>query len=166
MASLLSRPLDLFYFIYFVTHIPPTLLFDLHLILPIFEFFGNINQSYKEKFNDPLFVNTPLWFYTCIYFEFFIQLPFFVYAIIGLWKDSTNIRIPLLAYSAHVVTVSSICLSVIYFGNHEGLREDQRKFLLGAYFPYFIIPLICLIDSFSKIQRLITSNVTLEKKHK
>ncbi|CAG8552411.1 5776_t:CDS:2 [Diversispora eburnea] len=124
-----------------------------------------------DNFRDPLFVNTPLWFYVCIYFEFFIQLPFFVYAIIGLWKDSANIRLPLLAYSVHVVTVTTICLSVIYFGDHEGLQEDQRNFLVAAYSPYFFIPLICLIDSFLKIQQLITaavnvsSSVTLEKKH-
>jgi hypothetical protein len=37
------------------------------------------------------------------------------------------------------------------FGNNEGLSESQRNFLLVAYTPYFVLPLIMIIDSYKQL---------------
>jgi len=156
MTSIISRPLDLVFFIYFVTHIFPTMFLDSYLaLIPLTpDFLKSINQWYTEKFNDPLFVNTPNWFRGFANIELFFHLPFFFYVSIGLWKDTTSIRLPMLVYSSHVTTTTFVCLVELLFTKHKGLTDSQRNLLISFYLPYFLIPLVCMINSFSRIRTM------------
>ncbi|RIB21148.1 transmembrane protein 6/97 [Gigaspora rosea] len=165
MASLFSRPLDLVYVIYFISHIIASVLIDTY---PLHKSFApsvltSLNQWYIENFNDPFFVKSPTWFISCLYMEALL-IPLMVYLTIGLLKDNSSVRLPMLIYSAHVSTTTFECLSELFFGDHEELLKNQRNLLLSFYFPYFMIPFICLIDSFFRIRTI--ESVALQKKNK
>ncbi|EXX71258.1 hypothetical protein RhiirA5_272897 [Rhizophagus irregularis] len=166
MTSITSRPLDLIFFVYFVTHIFPTIFLDSYLVLsPLApNFLKSINQWYTENFNDPFFVNSPIWFKGFAHIEFLIHLPFFFYVSIGLWKDTATIRLPMLIYSSHVTTTTFTCLVELLFNEHGGLTNSQRNLLIFFYFPYFLIPLVCMINSFNRIRMV--ENLTSQIKNK
>ncbi|CAG8827898.1 28689_t:CDS:2, partial [Dentiscutata erythropus] len=88
----------------------------------------SLNQWYIENFNDPFFVKNPTWFISCLYIEA-LSIPLFIYVTIGLLKDSSNIRLPMLIYSVHVSTTTFECLSELFFGDHEELLKNQRALL-------------------------------------
>ncbi|CAJ0842123.1 3447_t:CDS:2 [Entrophospora sp. SA101] len=160
------RSLDFIYFIYFVTHIPPALLDTTSIypetILP--SFLSSINKWYIENFNDPLYTTTRIWFKSFLFCELFLQLPFFFYASISLWKGDKSIRLLLLIYASHTATTTLACISELMFGSNEGLSESQRNFLLMAYTPYLILPLIMIIDSYKQLreaERLTSKDIKL-----
>ncbi|GES89482.1 sigma intracellular receptor 2 [Rhizophagus clarus] len=152
MAPITSRPLDLIFFVYFTTHIFPTVFLDSYPVLkPLApNFLKSTNQWYTENFNDPFFINTPNWFKGFTYIELLFHLPFFFYVSIGLWKDATSIRLPMLIYSSHVTTTTFVCLVELIFNKHEGLTNSQRNLLIFFYFPYFLIPLKIFVFHFRK----------------
>lgn len=89
--GLLSRPLDLIYFVYFASHIPVTLAIDLQTLLPahwIPKALANTLSFYKNTFKDPFMGSAePLyWFRSFLVCELILQLPFFFYACYGLVK--------------------------------------------------------------------------------
>jgi hypothetical protein len=96
--------------------------------------------------------------------ELFLQLPFFFYASIGLWKGDKSIRLPLLIYASHAATTTLACISELMFGNNEGLSESQRNFLLMVYTPYLILPLTMIIDSYKQLREVEKVANTLLKK--
>ncbi|CAG8582794.1 8045_t:CDS:2 [Gigaspora rosea] len=57
-------------------------------------------------------------------------IPLMIYLTIGLLKDSSSVRLPMLIYSVHVSTTTFECLSELFFGDHEGLLKSQRNLLL------------------------------------
>ncbi|RIB29496.1 hypothetical protein C2G38_1950290, partial [Gigaspora rosea] len=127
--------IDLVYFVYFISRIIPAVLIDHILFISRSHLAFNLLKSmvqYIENFNDPFFIKSPTWFISCLYME-------------------TCVRLPMLIYSVHVSTTTFECLSELFFGDHEGLLKSQRNLLLSFYFPYFMIPFICLIDSFFRI---------------
>ncbi|RIA97577.1 transmembrane protein 97, partial [Glomus cerebriforme] len=158
--------LDLVFFVYFVTHIFPTMLLDTYpALVPLTpDLLKSINQWYTENFNDPFFVNTPNWFRGFTYIELLLHLPFFFYVSIGLWKDTASIRLPMLVYSSHVTTTTFACLVELLFTKYEGLTDSQRNLLISFYFPYFLIPLVCMINSFIKLRMM--ENLSLQRKNK
>lgn len=89
--GLLSRPLDLIYFVYFASHIPVTLAIDLQTLLPahwIPKVLADTLSFYKNTFKDPFMGSTePMyWFRSFLVCELILQLPFFFYACYGLVK--------------------------------------------------------------------------------
>jgi len=88
-ASLFSRPLDLIFFGYFVSHIPISLLVDLRS-LHLIEFIPpslDVHAWYIATYHDPFMTpNNLYWFKSFIWCEFLLQLPFFFYAAFGLYN--------------------------------------------------------------------------------
>jgi len=85
--SLFKRPLDLLFVIYFLTHIPITLLVDAQVVLPA-SFFPKILSTvftqFATTFQDPLLTSKPIWFQSFTACEVFLQLPFFFFALYGI----------------------------------------------------------------------------------
>ncbi|KAG1171448.1 hypothetical protein G6F70_007034 [Rhizopus microsporus] len=150
--GLLSRPLDLIYFVYFASHIPVTLAIDLQTLLPahwIPKVLADTLSFYKNTFKDPFMGSTePMyWFRSFLVCELILQLPFFFYACYGLVKDCKRIRLPLAVYGAHVATTVIPTIAEVMFNPKYPLVASERLTLFGFYFPYFLLPLIMAIDS-------------------
>ncbi|KAI9272578.1 transmembrane protein 6/97 [Sporodiniella umbellata] len=166
--GLLSRPLDLIYFIYFATHIPTTVLIDFQAFCPtqyVPQVLLDLSTFYKTTYKDPLMGSTePLyWFLSFIAVELLIQLPFFFVACYGLMKDSKYIRLPLAVYAAHVTTTVLPTLAEVMLNPKHQLAKQERWTLFAFYFPYFILPLIMLFDSYTQVNQLISSSQQTKK---
>lgn len=100
MQPILQRPIDWILFVYFASHIPITIFFDLQCLYPqwlIPQFFVQLNGSYLQLTSDPFMdtSNTIYWFKSFALCEAFIQLPFFFIACHALLKNKSWIRLPL-----------------------------------------------------------------------
>eukprot|EP01039_Chlorochromonas_danica_P010910 gene10910-12125_t len=128
------------FLIYFITHIPITLLVDLQVIFG--EYYPPnliaVNDWYIATYNDLIIARKPLWLKSFVWAELLVQMPFFFLATYGLWNRKNWIRIPGIAYGVHVATTVWAILAELLF-NHENTQE-QKQMLFGFYSPYFIIP--------------------------
>lgn len=150
----LKRILDYLFVVYFGTHIPITLLFDLQVLFgdsvhP--QVLRDITASYVRDFKDTMMQAPPTWFLSFIYCELFLQLPFFFVATYAFWKGACRwIRLPAIVYSTHVATTMVPILSHLIFhdfskselGGPSTLKE--RMTLCAIYSPYLFIPLLIL----------------------
>lgn len=93
--SLLSRPLDLTYFIYVATHIPITIFLDCQSLYPLHMIpqpMKDFNAYYLREFKDPLVANARHmpWFKSFMWCEAIFQLPFFFWALRGLYNGRSG----------------------------------------------------------------------------
>jgi len=100
---LTSRPMDLIYFIFFVTHIPVTLLIDCQAIWPkqiVPKALQALPPWYVSMSGDPILGGVMgingnesafAWLKSFMYLEALFQLPVFVLGARGLWQDSPGI---------------------------------------------------------------------------
>ncbi|KAI7870773.1 transmembrane protein 6/97 [Spinellus fusiger] len=151
-TGVLSRPLDLIYLVYFVIHIPITLGIDGQALYPpLFVPKGakSVLKFYIDTYKDPL-MGSPIplyWFLSFITAELTLQLPFFFYAIYGLYK----------VYSAHVATTVLATLSEVLLNPLHPISSSERLILCVFYLPYFVLPLVMLVDSYRRVsQALVT----------
>ncbi|KAJ3110030.1 Transmembrane protein 97 [Phlyctochytrium bullatum] len=139
-----QRPLDALFFFYFVIHIPITLLIDIQPFLPQDWYPLAVKDALKmhvDLAGDFLMGKPPTWFASIIACEGLIQFPFFFYAAYGLWKDSPAIRLPSVAYSAHVLTTMvPIVASFLFSGDLQ--TPQQRAVSMSIYGPWVVIPLL------------------------
>ncbi|KAI8985112.1 transmembrane protein 6/97 [Pilobolus umbonatus] len=165
MPGILSRPLDLIFVIYFITHIPPTLLLDFQALYPsdwVPQSIKDLLSLYIQTYRDPL-VGSPVtlyWFKSFIICEALFQFPFFIIASIYLIKDNRDCYDTDISpvYGSHVATTVIASLAEVMFNDKYGLTVNEQYVLCGFYIPYLIIPILMVIDSSYRINRLIVNN--------
>lgn len=128
------------FLIYFITHIPITLVLDLQVIFG--EYYppalGSVMTFYLSSYNDLVLARSPLWLKSFIWAEFLFQMPFFFAATYALWNRKNWLRIPAIAYGVHVATTVWAILAEILLSDEQTTTEKVTLF--GFYAPYFIIP--------------------------
>ncbi|KAG1878548.1 transmembrane protein 6/97 [Suillus tomentosus] len=176
-----SRPLDLVYFVFFLVHIPATLLIDLQALYPprlIPHFIRALPRLYIQMSNDPLIGSVLgllgdskpfVWFKTFLAVEALFQFPVFILGARGLWRDSRSIYVLLLVYAASTTTTTLPCLSVLLAtpttsaqtiaDKIVSVTTFQRSLLLSSYIPFFVIPFIMTIDMASRLSKLVTTGI-------
>ncbi|KAF4570087.1 hypothetical protein EYR40_009073 [Pleurotus pulmonarius] len=181
---LTSRPTDLVYFIYFVSHVAASLIIDLQPMLPdslVPTVIRNLPISYVKMSNDPLIGGAMgilenkdqlVWFRTFLGLEMIFQLPLFILGARALWKDSKSIYIWLLIYGASTATTTLPCLTTVIFTPLSSsnqpvgtvtISEEQRLLLLSSYLPYFLLPLYMTWDMASRINKQISAGQSKKK---
>ncbi|KAM6242540.1 sigma intracellular receptor 2 [Porphyrio hochstetteri] len=140
--------------LYFLSHIPITLLIDLQALLPAGIYPQGLTELlewYVTTFRDPLMLQPPEWFKAFVYCEAFLQLPFFPVAGYAFLKGGCRwIRTPAIIYSTHVATTLFAIFTHILF--HDFSKSEllgpqtlrERLTLLSVYVPYLLIPLLIL----------------------
>ncbi|KAJ7815027.1 transmembrane protein 6/97 [Mycena olivaceomarginata] len=132
-TPLTSRPLDLVYFGFFVSHIFASLCIDFQAIYPpalVPGFLRTFAQWYIHTSNDPFIGGI----FLCL--EVFFQFPTFFIAARGLLNDSKKIYVLMLVYGASTATYSA----------SPRCPSDQRVMLLASYVPFFLLPLLMTVD--------------------
>ncbi|XP_032284564.1 sigma intracellular receptor 2 [Halichoerus grypus] len=144
--------------LYFLSHVPITLLLDLQVVLPR-EFYPveltNLLKWYTKEFKDPLLQAPPTWFKSFLFCELVFQLPFFPIATYAFLRGGRRwIRTPAIIYSVHTMTTLIPILSTFLFDDFSkasGFKGQgpktfhERLTLLSVYAPYFLIPLMLLL---------------------
>ncbi|CAK7902862.1 hypothetical protein CAAN1_07S04742 [[Candida] anglica] len=162
----INRKLDWFYFWYFVIHVPITVLIDSCLIVPPswqFNIQKTLVQFHIATNNDFLLDTLPLWLQVFGFVELVFQLPLFVYGAFKLYNNDITIYPWLVIYGFNASFTTLVCLVyVLAEGESHGLLSGQVWGLFGLYVPYFIIPLVMLIDSMNRIlKKLVIKEKTL-----
>jgi len=175
-TPLTSRPIDLFYFMFFVIHIPATLLIDCQAIWPK-EFVPKSLQLlppwYVGMSGDPLVGGTMgicnngselAWFKSFLYLEALFQLPVFVIGAYSLWRDSRGIYALLVLYGASTCTTTLACIAAVLdtpttsaatiAQEVVSVTLEQRVMLLSSYVPFFVIPLFLAVDMALRLHKL------------
>ncbi|KAI0003717.1 transmembrane protein 6/97 [Russula compacta] len=180
-TPLTCRPMDLFYFIFFLVHIPSTLLIDCQAIWPK-QLVPKLLQAfplwYVNMSGDPLVGGAMgilgneselAWFKSFLYLEALFQLPVFVLGARGLWRDSPGIYGLLALYGASTCTTTLACIAAIVntpttsavtiAQNVVSITPDQRFLLLSSYVPFFITPLCIAIDMALRLRKLVSAGI-------
>ncbi|CAG5131929.1 unnamed protein product [Candidula unifasciata] len=152
------RFLDVIFFIYFLTHIPISVLVDFQALLPS-KYYPQqliaLKDWYCTEFRDPLLMLPPVWFKSLIVCELF-QFPFFFVAVYGFFKGARIckwLRLPCIIYGSHVATtlVPIIFHVLLQDFSKEKLPSprnfNERLFLLSVYTPYLLIPIALVLDA-------------------
>lgn len=180
-----SRPLDLLYFIFFLLHIPATLLLDAQAVIPSWIVptpLKGLPRLYFDSSADPLmggplgFIpgHEHLWFMPFLYVETYFQLPVFFIGASKLWKGTTDVYPLLLAYGASTTVTLLPCIAVllatpltspetIATGIHS-VTDSQRFSLLASYLPFFFIPLLLTIDMSLRLSKLLARSEVVKDK--
>ncbi|KAI6038629.1 transmembrane protein 6/97 [Pisolithus marmoratus] len=185
-SPLSSRPLDLLYFLFFLIHIPATLLLDCQALYPESAVPTSIKalpRIYLDVSADPLiagvFGHAPgdfTWFKMFLYLEAFFQLPIFVLGAVKLWQDSPSIYPLLVIYGASTATTVLPCLTVLLLtpitspetiaaGIHS-VTSFQRILLLSSYIPFLLIPLLIAVDMAFRLSKLVKAGEAVKAKKK
>ncbi|KAJ3299891.1 Transmembrane protein 97 [Borealophlyctis nickersoniae] len=173
--SLFSRPVDIVFILFFLSHIPATLFVDGQSLFGQAIFPQPVQdavQQWVDMSGDPWLAKVvegkpvDIWFRAILAGEFFFQLPAFFYLAAGFWNDRAAIRIPAIVYSAHVCTTMIPILSEIVLG-HPEIPAEKRQILLAAYLPYLLVPFCLLVRmtlGFNKWRRGSADSVPVLKK--
>ncbi|GAV04107.1 hypothetical protein RvY_14435 [Ramazzottius varieornatus] len=168
MASF-RRARDTFYAIYYLIHLPISILFDSQLIFPMSWFSPTLlHQSdlYIRNFKDPLVGNAPAWFLASIYIEIFLMVPFFVVGFFGALKgieetsvmdsrsasvngilrlssNASRMRIPSIIYGTTVITQCLPMITYVLVDEFEGSRikpaTDSERWLIAGIYGSFFL---------------------------
>uniref|UniRef100_A0A8C5S5R5 Transmembrane protein 97 n=1 Tax=Laticauda laticaudata TaxID=8630 RepID=A0A8C5S5R5_LATLA len=153
-AMAASRVLEWIFAFYFLTHIPITLFLDLQPLLPgVYpSALSDAMTWYTATFKDPLMASPEPWFLSLLYFEAFLQLFFFPVAAYAFWKGNCKwIRIPVIIYTTHVITVVVACLAHILFADFSNVKVPvpqtlQERLTVSAFYaPFLAISLAMLL---------------------
>ncbi|XP_007485650.1 sigma intracellular receptor 2 isoform X1 [Monodelphis domestica] len=145
-----ARALEYLLGLYFLSHIPITLLFDSQALVTSDKFPNELTDMlkwYAQAFKDPLIKDPPSWFKALVFCELVFQLPFFPFAAYAFFKGSCKwIRIPAIIYSVHTTTtLIPIGAHILFETFPRGpMTFQERLSLLSIYIPYFFIPVILL----------------------
>eukprot|EP00054_Salpingoeca_dolichothecata_P035668 m.5950 g.5950 ORF g.5950 m.5950 type:complete len:173 (-) comp5728_c0_seq1:21-539(-) len=163
-----------FFFVFFVIHIPITLLVDLQAIGRHFypPELTAANSWYVNEFHDPYMeaANPPAWFTSFIFCELFFQLPFFFFAVYAFWAGDNRLKIPGIAYGCHVATTVVAISADLLFTDFEGTvgpkTLEQRLKLLAIYSPFFLVPIWMAFELMLVDQPFATGEEKKKKKTK
>lgn len=137
--------LRVIFLVYFITHIPITLLVDFQILFGA-HYPENLRQVfswYQDTYKDQLLIHQPDWLRSFIWAELIFQFPFFFVATYGLLFKKNWIRIPSILYGSHVATTVWAIIADL-LGNN--VNTTQEKYVLfGFYAPYFIIPALLAV---------------------
>jgi len=180
--------MDLIYFIFFVTHIPVTLLIDCQAIWPkqiVPKTLQALPPWYVGMSGDPILGGVMgingnesafAWLRSFIYLEALFQLPVFVLGARGLWRDSPGVYALLALYGASTSTTTLACLATVINTPTTSaatiaqgvfsITLQQRVILLASYVPYFIIPLFVAVDMAFRLQKLASAGIRTLETHK
>ncbi|KAJ7696423.1 transmembrane protein 6/97 [Mycena rosella] len=183
---LTSRPLDLIYFGFFMSHIFASLCIDFQPLYPpalVPGFLRQFVEWYLRTSNDPLLKgafgrgdNPLVWFKSFIFLEVVFQFPTFFLAARGLWNDSQKIYVLILVYAASMATTVWPCVmsilatpgpspAVLAHGLAT-LSEDQRAMLLASYVPFFLIPFIMTGDMAFRVHGIVGNALSMREASK
>ncbi|KAH9065711.1 transmembrane protein 6/97 [Lactarius vividus] len=163
-TPLTSRPIDLFYFIFFVAIWPKHLIPESLQLLP--PWYVGMSGDFLVGGAMGILGNGSglAWFKSFLYLEALFQLPIFVIGAYGLWKDSRGIYGLLVLYGASTCTTTYACIATILdtpttsattiAQNVVSITPAHRVMLLSSYVPFFVIPLFLAVDMAVRLQKL------------
>lgn len=154
IPPLTSRPLDLFFVIWFTYHFIVALAFDLQALHDedYLKPGTQLNDPYRpaifhsliEWWNDtcdPLQEHNPLWWVAMIWIEALFMVPFCLFGVYAFVAGKNWIQVPGIVYSSFLIYSLLVLLPEQLFGHH---KSPNKPMLLSAYLPFLLVPFVLL----------------------
>ncbi|KAF2442925.1 hypothetical protein P171DRAFT_455854 [Karstenula rhodostoma CBS 690.94] len=112
--SIWNRKKDLVYLVFFLTHIPVMLAFDLTSYYPVAvkpSWMTDVRTWYVATYGDRFFYNAPPWFSTFTLLELLYHLPLSFWAIPALIRNDPRIPLALLVFALETSITTVTCLA-------------------------------------------------------
>ncbi|ORY41849.1 hypothetical protein BCR33DRAFT_718526 [Rhizoclosmatium globosum] len=146
-----SRPGDIAIILFFILHIPITILMATQIILPEFtaayfpSFAIQAAQDYIRDSQDFLVMERALWFQSTVWCEWLVQFPFYVYLIYALVVDSKHVRTAGIVYATHTCTILVPIVYEMVFAENGIQTPAQKMQTVSVYSIWFILPFFILV---------------------
>lgn len=151
----MPHTLDRVYWWYFVAHVPITVLIDSTIVIPkdyqlaVQKWILNFHLAANKDF---LLEVLPLWLRVFGLFELVVQLPMFVIGAYKLQRHDPSVWPLLIVYGFNASFTTLVCLVYAWYeGPAYGLSDPDIYKLIAVYLPYFVLPLIMLVDGYSRV---------------
>ncbi|KAK0550554.1 hypothetical protein OC845_002607 [Tilletia horrida] len=162
--SLLQRPVDAFYVVFLSFHLIASLLVDGQAFYPpklVPAALKQVLLDYIRDSNDPLIQSAQspkyVWFWSALVLEFVIQVPCFAVGAWALAKDDRRVYPLMIAYAACAGVTTFQCLLTVLIGAERATLTDQQlRFILNSYVPFFAIPTFMLFDMVRRTTALLS----------
>jgi len=165
MASLLSRKLDLLYFVFFLTHIPIMLLVDLYPLYPnqiVPAFMTGIRKWYITTYDDQFFIKPPAWFITYMWLEAMYHFPISIWAVGALYRNDPKVPLHLLVFALEVAITTLTCVSDYLSWSPF---SNEKKLQLGyLYVPYLALSVFMALDMIKRLDKIIVRAHSIKEK--
>jgi hypothetical protein len=160
---------DLIYRIFVITHVAPTLLMVLPLVIPpgyLPSWTRLPSKWYIDMSHDPLLRGKSLpggWFGGLCVCEVLLQLPYFLWALtipIGttslemtLTLGDQRLELPSLAYSVHTTTATFAVVCELFAFSESVVPKADLIRLASIYIPFQAITAMMAIDMYKRVRR-------------
>ncbi|KAF1980236.1 hypothetical protein BU23DRAFT_423745, partial [Bimuria novae-zelandiae CBS 107.79] len=161
-----NRKRDLMYLVFFATHIPVMLAFDLTSFYPASvkpTWMNDVRTWYVATYGDRFFYDAPPWFSTFTLLELLYHLPLSLWAIPALIRNDPRIPLALLVFALETSITTLTCLTEML--SWEELTPLQRgaQGLGGMYGAYLAVGDYVYADSSKGVFMAVDCYARLDK---
>ncbi|OAG01550.1 uncharacterized protein CC84DRAFT_1167755 [Paraphaeosphaeria sporulosa] len=157
--SIWNRKKDLVYLVFFMTHIPVMLAFDLTSYYPVAVKPGwmtDVRTWYIATFGDRFFYNAPAWFSTFTLLELVYHLPFSFWAIPALIRNDPRIPLALLVFALETSITTITCLAEMLSWDELTPLQRGVQGLGGMYGAYLAVGVFMAVDCYARLDRILS----------
>ncbi|KAF2789033.1 hypothetical protein K505DRAFT_410561 [Melanomma pulvis-pyrius CBS 109.77] len=164
-TSIFQRKKDLVYLVFFLTHLPVMLAFDLTSYYPASikpVWMTDMKTWYIETHGDRFFYNPPSFFPLFLLLELTFHLPLTLWAIPALITNSPRLPLALLVFALETSITTLTCFAEML--SWEELTPEQRgvQGLGGMYGGYLALGVFMAVDCYARLDQQIARAHRLE----
>ncbi|KAF2743434.1 integral membrane protein-like protein [Sporormia fimetaria CBS 119925] len=164
-TSIWTRKKDLIYLVFFLTHLPVMLAFDLTSYYPSFLkpiWMTEIRTWYISTYGDRFFYNPPSWFPLYTLLELLYHVPLTLWAIPALLRDDPRVPLALLVFALETTFTTVTCLAEML--SWKELSPAQRGLggLGGMYGGYLALGVFMAVDCYVRLDGMVSRGRRVE----
>ncbi|KAJ4987863.1 hypothetical protein SVAN01_06593 [Stagonosporopsis vannaccii] len=156
--TILTRKRDLIYLVFFITHLPVMLAFDLTSYYPTNIkplWMGEVRTWYVATYGDRFFYNPPAWFGVLTFLELVFHLPLTLWAIPALVRDDPRIPLALLVFGMETSITTLVCLAEMWSWEELTSEQSGLSGLGGMYGGYLALGIFMTLDCYVRLDQWI-----------
>ncbi|KAF2733308.1 hypothetical protein EJ04DRAFT_544212 [Polyplosphaeria fusca] len=164
--SIFSRKKDLIYLVFFLTHLPVMLAFDLTSYYPTSlkpSWMTEIRTWYHLTYGDRFFsAEPPPWFPLFILLELVLHIPLTLYLISALLHDAPRTPLALLVFGLETSVTTATCLAEMLSWGELSSAQRGVQGLGGMYGGYLAVGLFMTVDAYARLDQILAREKGLE----
>ncbi|PSN69472.1 hypothetical protein BS50DRAFT_572606 [Corynespora cassiicola Philippines] len=164
-TSIFQRKRDLVYLIFFLTHLPVMLAFDLTSYYPAAIkplWMTALRDWYVATYADRFFYAPPAFFPPLTHLELLFHLPLTLWAIPALLRNSPRVPLALLVFGLETSLSTLVCLAEMW--SWPELSAEQRGWagLGGMYGGYLALGVFMSVDCWARVDKVVAERHGLQ----
>ncbi|KAF2242840.1 hypothetical protein BU26DRAFT_493577 [Trematosphaeria pertusa] len=164
-SSIWSRKRDLVYLVFFLTHLPVMLAFDLTSYYPASLkplWMSSIRTWYIATYGDRFFFSPPPWFPLFTLLEALYHLPLTLWAIPALLRADPRVPLALLVFGLETSITTLVCLAEMLSWEELGPEQRGVSGLGGLYGAYLGVGVFMAVDCYARLDQIVARQEGLQ----